>query len=539
MLLLAATLLLAAPGLRLTEMTIAPNHLNITAEPDSVSALCPKCHQISYRMHSHYSRTMADLPCGLRSVTFQLVVRRFFCDVTDCPRKVFCERLSDLAAAYARRTDRLHDQLQALAFDLGGEIGAKLAQRLRLGHPSPDTLLRLIRRAPVRAAPTPRFLGVDDWAMKKGRTYGTLLCDLEQHHVIDLLPDREATTLANWLQAHPGVEIITRDRSGAYAEGAKQGAPNAIQVADRFHLLQNLSGAIKQVIERNPAVLKLSAPEQPLLLPAPQPNTALMPAAPTVAPVSAAVQRRREWYERIQTLRHQGQPIRTIAQQLGVAINTVCKYVHLQEPPQPQRRSTLKMLSHEVFVQEQWNAGTRDPKTLFRLIQPRGFRGSYQTVARYVAQLRGPLPASQAVQAPMAPSPQLTVSQAVWALLLPSEKLTDEQKAHLAHLRQASEQVDQAYTLAHGFQDMVRQRRVDQLPEWFRQVELSGIPSLRGFSTSMKKDLAAVTAALSLPWSNGQVEGQVNRLKQIKRQMYGRGKLDLLKHRVLHYEASP
>ena len=539
MLLLAATLLLAVPGLILTEMTVARAQLIITAEPDSTSAACPKCHQISYRTHSHYSRTLADLPCGQRSVTFQLVVRRFFCDATDCPRKVFCERLTDLAVAYARRTDRLRDQLQALAFDLGGEVGAAQACRLRLGHPSPDTLLRLIRHAPSLIPPTPRCLGVDDWAMKRGRTYGTILCDLEQHRVIDLLPDREAKTLTQWLQAHPGIEIITRDRSGAYAEGAKQGAPNAIQVADRFHLLQNLSGAIKQVLDRNPGVLKMPVSDMPLLLPAPHPNPTPAPAVITPPPVSAAVQRQRELYQTVQALRQQGQSIRTIAQQLQVAINTVCKYVHLPEPPEPQRRSTRKMLGHEAFVQEQWNTGTRDPKTLFHHLQARGFRGSYQTVARYAAQLRGPLPAAQAVQAPLAPSPRLTVSQAIRALLLPSEQLTDEQKVQLAHLRQASEQVDLAYTLAHGFQDLVRQHRADQLPEWSHQVELSGIPSLRGFATSLKKDMDAVTAGLSLPWSNGQVEGQVNRLKQIKRQMYGRGKLDLLKRRVLHYEVSP
>jgi transposase len=339
----------------------------------------------------------------------------------------------------------------------------------------------------------------------------------------------------------PSVEVITRDRSGAYAEGAKQGAPNAIQVADRFHLLQNLSGAIKQVIDRNPTILRIPAPDAPLLLSAPQLPTTVVPtpAVSIPAPVSAAVQRQRELHQAVQALRQQGQPIRTIAKQLDLAINTVCKYVHLPDPPEPQRRSTRKMLGHEAFVQGQWNAGTRDPKTLFHLLQARGFRGSYQTVARYVAHLRGPLPAAQAVQAPPAPAIRLTVSRAIRALLLPSEKLTDEQRVQLARLRQASKQVDLAYTLAHGFQDMVRQRRADQLPAWLQQVELSGIPSLRGFATSLKKDLDAVTAGLSLPWSNGQVEGQVNRLKQIKRQMYGRGKLDLLKRRVLHYEASP
>jgi transposase len=535
----AATELLALPGLIVIEVNLAPENITITARPDTPSALCPLCDGPSQRVHSTYTRKVADLPWGRRTITLWLEVRRFFCDTTTCVRRIFTERLPQAVAPYARRTKRLHHTLQALAFELGGEVGARVARWLRYGHPSPDTLLRLLRRADLPTAPTPRCLGVDDWAMKKGRTYGTLLCDLERRQVVDLLPSRDGPALAEWLQTHPGVEIITRDRAGAYAEGAKQGAPTAIQVADRFHLLTNLSGAIKQLLERHPDALKLPAPQPASSTTVFAPPPAEIPASTPMASLPAGLQRSQSNYDAVQALHQQGHTIRAIADQLHLATNTVNKYIHLPHPPDRQRRSTRKMIGYEALVHQRWNEGLRRPKPLFTELKDAGFSGSYQTVARYVAVLRGPRPAAQASSAPVAPAPQLTVSQGVRLLLLPPDQLSAEQQNQLAHLQQASEHIARAYELAHRFQDLVRKRLSEELPGWMRQVHESQIPSLCGFATGLKRDLAAVTAALSFAWSNGQTEGHINRLKQIKRQMYGRGKLDLLKRRVMHYDADP
>lgn len=243
--------LLTAPGLLHLDKIIAKNDtINVFMKPPSKSSKCPQCKEHSYRIHSRYRRCIADLPWEGIAVVLALNVRKFFCSNDNCNQRVFCERLPEIVEPYGRKTMRLNDALTIIGFALGGRAGERAGTKLTL-QASARTLLRRVRKETVAIPEEVRILGVDDFAFRKGQRYGTILVDQEQRQVIDLLPDRESSTLAAWLKDHPEIEIVTRDRSQAYAEGIRKGAPQATQIADRFHLLQNLTDALKRLVTRH------------------------------------------------------------------------------------------------------------------------------------------------------------------------------------------------------------------------------------------------------------------------------------------------
>lgn len=537
---------------RLHLLALSADERVITAEVMTIApdACCPLCHQPSSRVHSRYVRQIADLPWHGIALRLRLRVRRFFCTNPACQRAIFTERLPGLVAPYARKTIRLAQILEVIGLAVGGEAGARLLTTLGM-LTSPDTLLRLIRRAVVSSAPTPRVLGVDDFAFRRGAIYGTILVDLERHQTIDLLPDRTAETFANWLRQHPGVKVISRDRGGSYAEGGRLGAPDALQVADRFHILKNLAESLDQVLMREQRVLQAVAKglrePAPAKAPAPLPEQVVRRRPPRQLRDAAI---RREWrqarYDAVIAAYQQGQSLHSIAQRQGLARATVRKYVRSEALPEqaPRRARRRKADPFAEYLRERWNAGEQNSGALFRELRARGYTGSESTLRDYLSDWRvGPRQPGRRTAGGMgapAPGPRRT-----WTIRQTRLLLLDAIKApsaldevYRAALLEQSPLIQQAQTLVNAFFRLVRQRDVAALDPWLKAAEQSGIPELVSFVQGIRRDAAAVEAALQFEWSQGQTEGSVNKLKFVKRSMYGRGKFDLLRQRLLSQSAS-
>jgi transposase len=527
------------PGFVVEKVNRIENQIQVKARASLPRTVCPTCHHASDRVHSYYDRIPRDLPVSDQSVQLILTVRRFRCLNPECYRKTFAERLPDFVPFKAQRTLRLTATLRRIGFSLSGEAGARLTKHLHMAS-SPDTLLRIVRLPSPFPSSSLQKLGVDDFALQKGRRYGSILVDLEKRCPIELLSDRTADTLANWLRSRPGIEVITRDRSTEYARGATEGAPAATQIADRWHLLQNLREALERMLNRLHAQL------------------ANLPQSDEFASLAKALKRRRslgeqsnrqakrerryQQYLKVKQLFDQGVPILTIADQLGLSRTTIRKFAYADAfPERAQNKQTGSILKpYFAYLQYRFDEGCENSYQLWREIKSKGFSGGPKQVGRWVQQRRE-TPAQSTpkkyIQEPQPEPHQSTLLAAprrlVWLLLKEEAKLEKEEKVVLQHISQ-DKKIVLALALSHQFQEMVRQRKPDDYPGWVSACVTSGILELKNFAEGLQRDEAAVQAALLLPWSNGQVEGQINRLKLIKRQMYGRANLDLLRLKVLY-----
>jgi transposase len=573
---LCARLFSAVPDtIRLETLLVAKAAISVIMTTSTTSAVCPDCGTLATRVHSRYDRTLADLPWASMPVQICLTVQRFFCDQASCRRATFTERLPTLAPPYARRTMRQTSALTQIGLALGGCAGAR--QAACQGMPtSRNTLLRLIRRLPPPPERAPTVIGIDDWARRKGQTYASIVVDLERHQPITLLEDRSAQTVEAWLQAHPTVTIISRDRSTTYAAAATAGAPDAIQVADRFHILKNLREAVEQELERNKivvlrsvsdseAALALDLPTSPgddpqaaaalprhLASPTTQqgPTTpsgsAIYPDTPSGQRAEAARQARRSerlaQYTRMVELQDQGLDQRTIARTVGISPRTLSRWSAKGAFPERRRRTgdTSALSPYKAELLERWQAGCHTIAHLWREIQSEGFSGSYGVVYEYLAPLRRGEPIRpSALEAPVPIDPtaqpsSYTARQLSFLLLRRDEELTVMEQQDLAPLQQENGDGSALYHLTQGFAQLMRDRAMERLDVWLQEAEESPFPELHSFVAGIRRDEAAVRAALELPWSQGQVEGQITKLKLLKRQMYGRAKLDLLQQRLLH-----
>ncbi len=314
-------------SLCLESATVDTDKVTITVAVKRASARCPLCGCRSTRIHSRYGRTVADLPVSCRIVVPVVHVRRFRCLTPACPRRIFAERLPDLAAPYARKSVGLRQALERVGFAAGGEAGARLATAL--GMPtSPDTLLRAVRAASTPDAGLPSVVGIDDWSRRRGRRFGTIVVDLERHRPIDLLPDRNADSVAAWLTQHPTITAVARDRSDLYADGIARGAPQAVQVVDRFHVLKNLEEALERFLQhKRPAIDGAIAPADVPALP-PQVAGASKRDRPPweVRAEEDSVRRHTPWvarYEQVVALRARQVDVADIARIVGISRQTV------------------------------------------------------------------------------------------------------------------------------------------------------------------------------------------------------------------------
>ena len=531
----------------MSRLTIVPDPdrlhlLGLSADLDTITltvcttdgtARCPACGGESERIHSRSTRTLADLPWQGIPVRVRLQVRRFFCDAADCVRRIFTERLPGVVAPSARRTDRLAAWFTQVAFALGGKAGARLLPALGTAT-SRDTLLRHVRACSFADRPTPRVLSIDDFALRRGRTYGNILVDLERHCLVDLLPDRSATTFATWLADHPGVEVISRDRSAEYADGARRGAPDALQVTDRFHLLKNLGEVAVRVLRRHAQLLqRVPAPEAADGMPSP-------PRPDRAASRDRTRAEMRQRCEAIQALAADGMSTSAIARALGMHRHTVQKDRALTAAPERRHRTRATHIRtpYASYLLERWKGGCHNARALWREISARGYGGGYGTVARFVAYLRAQ---ERTGDAAPSPPPGLTPQRAVGLLLTRPERRTAQEQDTLTLLPGLHPDIATITALLDRFVDLIRTRDPEHARErlggWMADAERSAIPELTAFVTKLRQGVEAVVAGLILPYSQGQTEGRVNKLKLIKRSMYGRANFDLLRQRARYAAA--
>jgi transposase len=458
-------------GLRLAEITTSKEGVILHLHAARRAAPCPSCQRRSRRVHSRYDRTIADLPWGGTTVRLRLRVRRFICQVAACPQRIFAEQLPQLVDRYARRTHRLRDALQQIGLALGGAAGARLAALL--GLPVGRTaLLSLIRAAPLPDGEQPTAVGVDEFAWRRGRRFGTIIIDLEQRRPLDLLPDRDADQVAAWLRRHPQITTVARDRSGLYADAAAHGAPAAQQVVDRWHLLHNLGEALEEFLLHKRAVLRdaASALAAAQAGASADPAPVELPALPWQERAEEAGRQRHAAqlarYEAIHQLRVAGAAIAHIARTVGVSRETVYRYLRLPGPPArlrlPARRAALD--PHMPYLERRWAEGCCNGKRLWREIREQGFTHSYSAVARFVARLRRAERAGQPTGPTRRATPRLPAPRQVALLCLrrPEER-TPAQQAYLDQLQQADVAVASAYTLTQDFAAMLRERRGERL----------------------------------------------------------------------------
>jgi|SRR5450755_58141 transposase len=576
-------------GMVIDQVQITKSQLTVMVISTQPEAACPGCGSLSEHVHSQYQRTVNDVPCGGKSVVLRLSVRKFFCLSLCCPRKVFAERLPDLAQPWARVSNRLLEELKAIGLSASAEVSERLAPRLGMQVKAP-TLLRYLRTIPPPSDAPVRVLGIDDFAIRRADSYGTILINIETGKPLDLLPDRTAEAVMPWLLRHQEIDVVSRDRASSYADAISRALPHATQVADRYHLIQNLREHLQRALDRKRTCLPLvedtplkatlasgTGNADPLsdqslsevhhicqqkaevsdLSAATSQSEPQEARGPLVEDLSCLTYAERKKkisrdkryvrYEEIRTLHQTGMGQRAIARALRVSRKTVKLFV--SSPAFPERapgtglrpKGKSKLDPHLPYLRARWEEGSHKGSHLFEEIKLRGYTGSPSLLNTLLSEWRTELPPKSRQGSPRKQrifaqkgQRRLSSRSASFLMILPPEKLTAKQQQQIERICQASSDLRTVYLLSQEFVTWLKERRAETLDSWLKRAKASHVAELSSFVNGIRRDYAAVYAAFSSEWSNGITEGHINRLKFLKRQMFGRAHLDLLRVKVLH-----
>ncbi len=497
----------------------------------SPMAPCPQCGTPGSRIHSRYQRTIADVAFGRRHLLLKLLVRKWICREASCAQRIFAERFPGLVRRYARMTDRLVEALQAVGVTTNGADAARILSGL--GMPtSAKTVIRHVLRLPLPSEGSIHEVGIDEWAWKKGHQYGTILVNLSERRVVQLLADRSVETSKAWLRTHPEIRIVSRDRGKLFREAATDGASQAQQVVDRFHLQKNFAEALEKFLRHKTRVLKAGARSV---------SGKARPVPRRAAPKIEEQERRARHRQRVAVhkrawkLYREGYHKEQIAQLIGISSRSVYRVLEQEAAPPPRRRSH----SHSIidpylsYLSERWNQGCHKARQLYEEVAAQGYTGSLRTLEKQIRAFRPNAVHPVSKQTITLEKPPSARSTALM-IVRPAQNRTPEQTSFLEHLIQIDATIALAFTLAQDFGRLLRKREGQaQLEQWKATVRASGIAELMAFVDGLADDAEAVANGCSMTWSNGMVEGFVNKVKAIKRSSYGQAGFALLQRRVL------